>query len=99
MEALYAAKGLEVIGVHTPEFDADKARSRVEQAAQRFHLRRPIYLDNDYAYWNALDNHYWPAFYLADRNGNLRASAVGELHLNTAKGDAFEAKLRALLAE
>jgi hypothetical protein len=99
MEQKYTARGLEVIGIHTPEFDYEKSRQRVEQAAARFQLKQPIYLDNDYAYWNALDNHYWPAFYLVDRRGNIRATDVGELHLNTSKGDAFEAKLEALLAE
>jgi hypothetical protein len=56
-------------------------------------------MDNDYAYWKALENRYWPSFYLVDRRGNLRAKDVGELHLNTAKGDAFEARLRELIEE
>jgi len=99
MEQKYATQGFEVISVHTPEFDFEKDRRRVERAAERYKLRQPIYLDNDYAYWNALGNRYWPAFYLVDRKGNIRATDVGELHLNTEKGDDFEAKIRTLLAE
>jgi len=99
METKYGSQGLEVIGVHTPEFEYEKERRRVERASERYKLGHPIYMDNDYAYWNALGNRYWPAFYLVDRNGNIRASDVGELHLNTDKGNAFEAKLRELLDE
>ena len=32
----------------------------------------PVALDNDYAIWNAFDNHYWPALYFADREGIIR---------------------------
>ena len=99
METKYAGQGLEVIGVHTPEFAYEKERRRVERASDRYKLAHPIYMDNDYAFWNALGNNYWPAFYLVDRKGNVRAADVGELHLNTEKGDAFEGKLRELLAE
>jgi hypothetical protein len=99
MERKYDGQGLRVISVHTPEFPFEKERRRVERAAERYRIEQPIYLDNDYAYWNALDNHYWPAFYLVDRAGNIRASDVGELHLDTDKGAAFEAKLRLLLSE
>ncbi len=99
MEKKYGAQGLQVIGVHTPEFEHEKDRRRVARAGERYKLEHPIYLDNDYAFWNALGNHYWPAFYLVDRKGNIRASDVGELHLDTDKGESFEARIRELLAE
>ena len=99
MKERYSDDGLQVISVHTPEFEYEKERRRVERAAQRYKLDQPIYMDNDYAYWNALENRFWPSFYLVDREGNIRAQEVGELHLNTSKGDAFEAKLKKLLEE
>jgi hypothetical protein len=99
MKQKYAARGLQVISVHTPEFEYEKERRRVERAAERYKLDQPIYMDNDYAYWNALGNRYWPSFYLVDRQGNLRARETGELHLDTDKGNAFEEQLRRLLAE
>lgn len=99
MKEKYAGQGLQVISVHTPEFEYEKDRRRVERAAQRYKLDQPIYMDNDYAYWNALGNRYWPSFYLVDRQGNIRAHDAGELHLGTDKGDAFEAQLKELLAE
>jgi hypothetical protein len=99
MKEKYGEQGFVVVSVHTPEFDYEKERRRVERAVERYKLEQPVYMDNDYAYWNALGNRYWPAFYLVDRKGNLRASEEGELHLDTDKGNSFEGKLRALLAE
>jgi hypothetical protein len=29
----------------------------------------PVAIDNDYAMWNAFDNHYWPALYSAGAQG------------------------------
>ncbi|OGG29748.1 hypothetical protein A3A63_01495 [Candidatus Gottesmanbacteria bacterium RIFCSPLOWO2_01_FULL_46_9] len=34
--------------------------------------------DNDFATWNAYDNHYWPAKYLIDKNGKIRNTHFGE---------------------
>ena len=99
MKTRYAAQGLQVVSVHTPEFDYEKDRRRVERAAERYRLDQPIFMDNDYAYWNALGNRYWPSFYLVDRNGLIRAQTAGELHLESDAGQAFEARLKALLAE
>jgi hypothetical protein len=55
-------------------------------------------LDEDSSYWRALDNRYWPAFYLVDRDGTIALAAFGELHRDTARGDGMEARIRALLA-
>ncbi len=88
-----------MVSVHTPEFDFEKDRGRVERAVKRYKLDQPVFMDNDYAYWNALGNRYWPSFYLVDREGNIRAKTVGELHKGERKGERFEAKLRELLAE
>lgn len=99
MEQRYAAQGLAVLGVHTPEFDHEKERPQVERAAERYGLKHPIYMDNDYAYWTALGNHYWPSFYLVDRKGRVRAKEIGELHEGSAKGDRMEAAIKRLLEE
>ncbi len=69
-----------MIGIHTPEFDFEKKRARVEKAVEKYGLKHPILMDNDYAYWNALGNRYWPTFYLVDRNGAIAARIIGEMH-------------------
>jgi hypothetical protein len=35
-------------------------------------------VDNDYAIWDAFDNHYWPALYVVDAHGQIRHHRFGE---------------------
>jgi thiol-disulfide isomerase/thioredoxin len=74
----YKNKGLEIIGVHTPEFAFEKNKAHVENAIKRFNITYPVALDNDYQTWRAYDNHYWPAHYLIDQNGIIVKTHFGE---------------------
>jgi hypothetical protein len=95
----YGERGLSVVGVHTPEFPSERSRSSVEAAVRRWGLEFPHLLDNDHAYWNALDNEYWPSIYLVDRCGRIRAQAIGEVHAGERSGTKLEAQIETLLAE
>jgi len=88
-----------VIGIHTPEFESERKRSNVEAHVREQALDWPHLLDNDYRYWNALDNHYWPAVYLVDRCGRIRSRFVGEIHSGQPTGLRAEAEIALLLAE
>jgi len=90
---------LRVVGIHTPEFDHERRREAVEEAARKHGLDFPHLLDNDYAYWRSLDNHYWPTVYLVDRCGRIRHRQVGEVHRGQASGDEMDRRIEALLAE
>ena len=74
----YAADGLVIIGVHTPEFGFEKVRSNVAAAASRLGVTYPIALDSAYATWKAWDQNYWPAHYLIDKDGVVRQVHYGE---------------------
>lgn len=74
----YRDQGLVIIGVHTPEFAFEKDMRNVEQAVADLGITYPIALDNRYAIWNAFKNQYWPAHYLIDANGVMRAHHFGE---------------------
>jgi cytochrome c biogenesis protein CcdA/thiol-disulfide isomerase/thioredoxin len=74
----YAADGLEVIGVHTPEYAFEHVPSNVAAGASRLGLTFPIALDNAYGTWNAYDNQSWPAAYLVDASGQIRHISIGE---------------------
>jgi hypothetical protein len=74
----YADQGLVVIGVHTPEFPFEKNVDNVRRAAQEMRVGYPVAIDNDYAIWRAFRNHYWPALYLADAQGQVRYHHFGE---------------------
>jgi thiol-disulfide isomerase/thioredoxin len=74
----YAAQGLKVIGVHTPEFGYERDANNVKQALRKHQITYPVPLDNAYKTWNAYTNQYWPNLYLTDRQGILRYSHSGE---------------------
>jgi thiol-disulfide isomerase/thioredoxin len=74
----YRDNGLVVVGVHTPEFSFEKDLDNVRRAAKQLRVDYPIAVDNDYAIWNAFDNHYWPALYFIDAQGHIRHHQFGE---------------------
>jgi thiol-disulfide isomerase/thioredoxin len=76
--AKYKEQGLVVIGVHAPEFRFEKDLDNVRRAAKDRRIDFPIAIDNDYAIWRALDNHYWPALYVVDAQGRIRYHHFGE---------------------
>jgi thiol-disulfide isomerase/thioredoxin len=99
VEARLHDRGLRVIGVHTPEFDRERVRDSVEKKIAEYGLKHPVMMDNDFSYWNAMNNRYWPAFYLIDRQGRVRAHYAGETHRGDAQARRIEADIGALLSE
>ena len=85
--AAYHKDGLDIVGVHTPEFAFEHVLSNVEAAVKRNHVTWPVALDNDYGTWNAWSNEYWPADYLVDQQGNVRAYSFGEGDYAKTEGD------------
>ncbi len=90
----YAAQGLTVIGIHSPEFDHERDRSAVEAYARTHELSYPILLDNDFVNWRRFNNRAWPALYLIDKRGRIRYQKIGE-----GAYDRTEATIRQLLDE
>ncbi len=99
VEQRFGDSGFTVIGVHTPEFDHERVRANVVRKTREFALEHPVMMDNDYSYWKALHNRYWPTFYLIDKQGRLRARYVGETHRGERRAIDIEAKIAQLLAE
>jgi thiol-disulfide isomerase/thioredoxin len=77
-DARYRAKGLVIVGVHTPEFAFEHQASNVSSSIERLGVRYPVMQDNDFATWNAYSNQYWPAEYLIDKTGHVRHAHFGE---------------------
>lgn len=98
IHAEYAPRGLKVVSVHTPELPQERVPDNVRAAVRELGIDYPVMLDADASYWRALQNRYWPAFYLVDRDGTIALSAFGELHRGTARGDRMETRIRDLLA-
>jgi hypothetical protein len=74
----YRSQGLTVVGVQTPEFDFEGNLDWVRRAIEEMDVRYPVAVDNDYAVWQAFDNHYWPALYFVDAEDRIRHHHFGE---------------------
>jgi thiol-disulfide isomerase/thioredoxin len=74
----YHDQGLVVLGVHTPEFGFEHDPDNVRRAVADLGVEFPVAVDNDYAVWDAFDNHYWPALYFVDAQGQVRHHRFGE---------------------
>ena len=96
---IYANKGVQLIGVHTPEFEHERVRANVEKKVKEYGIDHPVMIDNNYSYWNALNNQFWPTYYLIDRRGDIRAVYFGEMHTGHARARAVEVKIDELLRE
>jgi thiol-disulfide isomerase/thioredoxin len=76
--AKYRDDGLTVIGVHTPEFGFEGKIENVVEQSRALGVDYPIAVDTRYAVWSEFANHYWPALYIADREGRIRFHHLGE---------------------
>ncbi|WP_437883591.1 cytochrome c biogenesis protein DipZ [Pseudomonas sp. LRF_L74] len=74
----YKDQGLQVIGVHAPEFAFERDVDNVNRAMKELGIDYPVAVDNDYAIWRAFGNRYWPAHYFIDANGKIRHHHFGE---------------------
>jgi thiol-disulfide isomerase/thioredoxin len=74
----YKSQGLVVVGIHTPEFPFEKSTGNVQTALKRHAITFPVAQDNDYATWKNYSNQYWPAQYIADKNGKIIYTHAGE---------------------
>jgi thiol-disulfide isomerase/thioredoxin len=90
----YGAKGLTVVGVHTPESSYEKEIANVRRSVGSLGIRYPILTDNDYATWNAYGVEAWPTVFILDRRGRVRYKHVGE-----GAYDEQERTVKTLLAE
>jgi len=92
--AKYHSKGLEIVGVHSPEFPFEHDAGNVAEAIDQNGLPYPVVQDNNFGTWNAYGNAYWPADYLVDAHGFIRYVHFGE-------GDYTQSEqaVRSLLAE
>jgi thiol-disulfide isomerase/thioredoxin len=99
LEQRLAGESFTIVGIHTPEFEHERDADRVAQKIAEFRLTHPVMLDNDFAYWRALENRYWPAYYLVDHTGRVRHRHVGETHEGDPQALRIENQIRHLLKE
>ena len=83
------SRGVEVVGIQSPETEAERDPAKARAAARESGFEFPVLFDKDLRNWNAWGNAVWPAVYLVDKRGYLRAWWIGALNWSNAKGDQF----------
>jgi thiol-disulfide isomerase/thioredoxin len=75
-------EGLEIIGVHAPEFDREKDVDAIAAAAVEHGVVWPIALDTEktnFRDWQP-GRRFWPRTFVVDQNGDVRFDHIGEGH-------------------
>ncbi len=94
------SKGVEVVGIQTPETAQERDPSAVKSAAAEGKLEFPILVDLESKNWTAWGNTMWPTVYVVDKNGYIRHWWQGELNWKGATADkTIENVVEQLLAE
>ena len=78
--AAYKDRGLEIVGIHSPEFGYEREVANIEQAMVDLGVTWPVVLDTDrrtFREWQGRPA-YWPRTYVLDREGRIRFDHIGE---------------------
>lgn len=78
-------QGVEIIGVHTPEFDFERDPKNVARRVQNLGIKYPILIDSKSENWRRWNQQYWPTVYLIDKAGRVRHTHIGELRAQEAQ--------------
>ncbi|MBS4189041.1 TlpA family protein disulfide reductase [Bacillus sp. FJAT-49705] len=68
---------LNVIAVHMPRSEDDLNLELIKQVAAEHGISQPIYVDSEHKLNEAFENQYVPAYYVFDKDGNLRHFQAG----------------------
>ena len=84
LKEIYAehhADGLEIIGVHSPEFDYEADAGNVAAAVADLGITWPVALDTsrtNFRSWQEGGRRYWPRTFVVDSDGAIRFDRIGE---------------------
>lgn len=81
MYAKYRDQGLEIVGIHSPEFKYEEDVDNIEKALVDLGVTWPVALDTrrrTFWEWQAGGTAYWPRTYVLDREGRVRFDHIGE---------------------
>jgi hypothetical protein len=75
----YRTDGLEIVGVHSPEFLYEEDPDSIAAAAEELGVAWPIALDTARRNFHASQGSpaHWPRTYVLDRNGLVRYDNIG----------------------
>lgn len=65
----YEPAGLVIVGIHTPFFTFSRDKKSLETAIKQLDIEYPVVMDNEFAYWHALETAAWPKRVLMNTKG------------------------------
>ncbi|WP_404408861.1 TlpA disulfide reductase family protein [Jeotgalibacillus malaysiensis] len=68
---------LNVVAVHMPRSEDDLDMEVIEQVAKDHDISQPVYVDSEHKLTEAFENQYVPAYYVFDKEGQLRHFQAG----------------------
>lgn len=77
----YGPKGLKLVGVHMPRQEEDMEVGKVRDEVKAMDVTEPVAIDNTHAMADAFQNKFMPAYFLFDREGNLKSRTAGDAGL------------------
>lgn len=79
--------GVQLLGVHTPETEAERVLDNVKKKVKELGLQHPILIDGKGENWQRWSQQYWPSVYLVDKRGKVRYRWQGELEFKEQGGE------------
>lgn len=79
--ARYRPEGLEMVGIHSPEFKYEEDVENIRSATEDLGVTWPVVLDTrrrTFWEWQTGGRAYWPRTYVLDRQGRVRFDHIGE---------------------
>ena len=79
--AKYRDQGLEIVGIHSPEFKYEEDVDNIKDAMVELGVTWPVVLDTrrrTFWEWQRGGTAYWPRTYVLDREGRVRFDHIGE---------------------
>ncbi|MCW1928036.1 TlpA family protein disulfide reductase [Bhargavaea beijingensis] len=73
---------LNVVAVHMPLTGADNDMDKIRETAEQYGLTQPVFVDSEYKLTDAFENELAPAYYVFDREGQLRHYQAGRTGLD-----------------
>ncbi len=77
----YGARGLKLVGIHMPRQEEDMDVAKVREEVKAMDVTEPCAIDNTHAMADAFENKFMPAYFLFDREGNLKSRTAGDAGL------------------
>ncbi|MEK4030356.1 TlpA disulfide reductase family protein [Pseudobacillus sp. FSL P4-0506] len=68
---------LNVVAVHMPRSEDDLNLEEIKSVAEEHGITQPIFVDSEHKLTEAFENQYVPAYYVFDKDGNLRHFQAG----------------------